>query len=151
MEHQIDQIAASSTETLTPSLTKQTYHEGKIVAFTITDMHRATIDDWSKAATRALEDWPTALPFLSLQDFSTIDNFSFSPYIRQKSEEMVTPRPDIRGRTAIVLKKSFGARLVQVFLLAKKNKLRQRQLFFSREEALKWLAEWLDPANVPSD
>lgn len=150
MERTNSQNMTSSVETVALGVTQESFHDGKILVFTVADIRRETVDAWSSTALKTLEAWPSDEPFLTIQDFSGVDNFSFTPYIREKSEQMVTPRPEIQGRTAVVVKKSFGARLVQVFLLAKKNALRQRKLFFSRDEAMKWLEEWLDPTNVPS-
>ena len=150
MEQQKTNTLSSTKVQVTPAVLKETFQDGKILAFTVSSIRRETIDAWVDSAVKELVNWKDGLPFLTLQDFSSVSNFSFTPYMRQRSDEMVKPRPDIIGRTAVVLQKGFSARLVQVFLLAKKDKFRQRRLFFSREAAMNWLEEWLDLSNIPS-
>ena len=145
-----DSTATTSTRPeLDENITREFLKDDRIVAFTIASITRDTLDKWAAAAAYELENWADELPFLNLQDFTTCKNFSFSPYLRAKSEEITVPRPDKIGRTAVVIPRSISAQIVRVFLLAKKNRLRQRQVFFNREDGIKWLEEWLDLSKVP--
>ncbi len=143
-------IQQVSKPELDAHLTRTFLSDERIVAFTISSMNRATLDKWAAAAAFELEHWNENLPFLNLQDFSACQNFSFTPYLRQKSEEITTGRPDKIGRTAVVIQKSLNSQIVRMFLLAKKDMYRQRQIFFKREDALRWLEDWLNLDNVPT-
>lgn len=128
---------------LAEGLYKEALHDERIVAYTITNLHRETIDLWANDARQVFEAWPTQWPFLNLQDFSANKNFTVTPYLKKRAEELTSTRPDFIGRTAVIVPKSFIAQAARLFLAALKNKKRQRQIFFTREDGLAWLQEWL--------
>ena len=141
----------SAQQKLSEHVTTKHVHDGKIIIYEVTDVRRESVDVWAKVAHDTLVNWSPDYPYLNLQDFSGVENFAMTPYVRQRAEELMEPRPELSGRTAIVLKKSLGSRIVSMFIRAKRvKKARQRRLFFTQEEALAWLEEWLDPANIPS-
>ncbi len=146
----MDKVQKSSKPALNEHLSREFLRDGRIVAFKIRSLDRETLDTWATAAAFELEHWDEKLPFLNLQDFSDCKNFSFTPYLRQKSEEITSVQPDKTGRTAVVIPKSLSAYVVCMFFIAKRDLYRQRQVFFSREEAVRWLEEWLNLDNVPT-
>lgn len=133
-------------------LTRSFLSDGRIVAFSIGSMSRDTLTKWSAAAGHEINNWDPTLPFLNLQDFSACPNFSFTPFLRQKSEEITSLNPNKPGRTAVIIPKSISTQIVRMFLLAsgRSGQHRQRQVFFTQEDGLKWLEEWLDLSKVPA-
>lgn len=143
--------SSSAVQKLSEHVATKYVYDGKIIIYEVTDVRRESVDVWAKVAHDTLVNWSPDYPYLNLQDFSGVDNFAMTPYVRLRAEELMEPRPELLGRTAIVLKKSLGSRIVSMFIRAKKvKKARQRRLFFTQEDALAWLEEWLDPANIPS-
>lgn len=129
-------------ERLSPALTREWVADRKIVVFRLEDITRETIDKWAVEATNSLLEWPSDQPFLSLQDFSKVYHLTITPYLSKKSKELVALRPEIPGRTAIVLPpRFFMLPIIQGFVLAlaRSHKHRERRLFTSETEALLWL------------
>lgn len=117
--------------------------DGRIVILTVNDTSMETLDTWAKTVQNTILAWPSDQPYLLVHDYSQVD-LLLSTYIRRKSEELAQLRPELKGKVAIIFKKSVMAHLAQVALNTLWNKgyqARQRKVFFQREEALQWLME----------
>lgn len=134
---------------VTPQVSRQWLYKGRIVVLTPLDMKRETIDVWAAELQRLFNAWPAELPFLNVHDLSKVENFALTPYIRSKVEPIMQSRPEIATRSAAIVPRGFGVRVVRLFFnsVAVRNPRRQRNLFFSLEEGIKWVAEWLDPTK----
>jgi hypothetical protein len=120
-------------------------YDERILMFTLNNMHREVIDRWAQEATDWLRNCPDEIPFLTLVDLSA-PNMTATPYLRERSSEMIRVRPEKAGRTAIVLPYSITTRAMQgLFILINRlNQHRRRKIFLKRDEAIAWLAETLN-------
>ena len=134
----------SRIEQLTPELTREYLLDGCIIAFQLNNMDWRTTDAWYEANKAALEKWPADRPILMLQDIA-IHEAMPSSYFRTRSSELVKMRPDVHGRNAVVIHRSLTTQALRgLFIIVNRaSGLRQRRLFFSREDAIRWLEEAL--------
>lgn len=134
-----------------PGLTFERLRDGAIIAFTITEMSRDMIDAWANSAVSHLNEWPTGKPFLNLQDFSQIESFTITPYFRERVKDITGPRPEINGRTAVIVPRNFTMHVVRMFtrlLPSMGRSSRERDIFFEREKGMAWLEEMLDDSET---
>lgn len=137
-----------------PGLFFDEYHDKQIIAYTLTVVSRDVIDKWAESAVSHLLAWPEDKPFLNLQDFSNASFFMLTSYIRKKADEITSPRPEVKGRTAVVVQRNFASQIVVMFLRALPTKgsgSRERETFFVREDALKWLEEKISQKEVKAE
>lgn len=130
-------------EVVAPGVFRHWLHNGGIVVFTLQNVSRETLDAWAKATKECVEQWPVDRPFLNVHNFQPVPNMSFTPYLRQKSGELVQLEPHKVGRTAIVIPKTFIFRAVALFLNRTNTRItvRQRRMFFLETEAVAWAEE----------
>lgn len=134
------------TEEINENFTLEWSHDGQIVIFHVTSIHRAMVDTWADKYIELLTDWESEGPFLTLHDFLYADSIIMTPHMRRRSQEFVNLRPDVATRTAIVMPKSLFSNATRIFIqsLPQPNPNRIRKIFFSTEEALTWLEEDLE-------
>lgn len=137
---------AAYTETISNSLELHWFHERRIFIFSLQDISRDTIDQWTILLATFKDEWPLDQPFLTMADFSHVKNFTLTPYIRAKIEPIMQSHADKAGRTAVVVPKIFTAQAVEMFMLSSpiRQEHRQRQLFYTVAEGLSWLEEGLN-------
>ncbi|MCC7447818.1 MAG: hypothetical protein IT324_10390 [Anaerolineae bacterium] len=131
-----------NVEQFGPYLTREWLDDRQIILYTATSVSRDVIDQWVESIRGLRADWPPDRPFLNLYDLSSTDT-SLTPYIRQRFQELMQEYHAYHGRTAIVIKKSFLAQLLQMFLDSQPKGPRQRKIFFNRDQGLQWLRQAL--------
>lgn len=129
----------TALEYIAPGVSRCWLDEGKIVWFTLESIDRKVIDAWVSAVEEVFKDWPTDLPFLTVQDFSRCEGLALTSYIRKKGEYLASLRPELSGRNALVLRRSVVAQAVKLLLIQMNDKRRERRMFFSAQEAIEWL------------
>ena len=143
----IDQLPppapTSEVEQIAQNLFREWAFDRQIVIYTVRDISRDTIDAWSRLILDTIEAWPVGQPFLALFDLS-FPEASLTPYVRDRLGEVMDSQHDLRGRTALVMRKGFLVSLIQIYLRNRRPGKRQRQIFFSRVEGLAWLAQVLE-------
>ncbi|MCC7449677.1 MAG: hypothetical protein IT324_19820 [Anaerolineae bacterium] len=125
-------------EQLSPTLSREWIADGHIVVYTLQDGTRTTIDRWVKAFTADIAAWPEDRPFLVIHDFSA-RQVTTTPYGREGGDKLVNVRPEVKGRVAVLLPKTIAAHLIRLFLDQHTKGGRERRIFTSREDAIKWL------------
>ncbi len=113
-------------------------HDGKIFAIAVKEGTRLALDAWYNQVAEVVRQWPASQPLLLLHDFSQT-NASMTPYARARSQELMELRPELGGRSAVILARTPFWSLVQLLLRSQRSGLRARQVFFSRQEGLTWL------------
>ena len=103
---------------------------------------RAAVDVWYEAFKADILAWPGDRPFLVIHDL-THKNVALTPYARKRVQEMVFLRPELEGRSALILRSTFASHLIELFLRQQKQTPRVRRAFFSREKAIDWVKEKL--------
>lgn len=124
-------------------LQQEWFENNKIAILTLHNTNMETLELWSKTTQQIISNWPANTPYRILHDYSRVD-IILSPYMRRKSEEIMQARPDLSGKAGLVLKRSVVAHLAQTIfntIWKKGYQSRQRKIFFSREDGLKWLQE----------
>ena len=129
-------------EQLSAGITLERLHDGQILVFTITDVSRMTLDSWVNAIKSNTAGWRDDQKYFALNHFDG-KNVSLTPYLRAKIEELADWRPAQRGCVAMVLPRTFFAKLMTLFLPAMKSQNIQSRLFFTRDEGLAWLEKSL--------
>ncbi len=131
-------------ESLTPGVTCEWLDDRQIVVYTIATVARTAIDVLLERMKAVLRDWPTDRPYLALYTLGTSSPSQPggpTPYIRERFREVPQMRPEIEAHIAIISTRSFQGQLVRLYTQARGNAAR---IFFSREEGLAWLREFLD-------
>ncbi|PJF20882.1 MAG: hypothetical protein CUN56_13940, partial [Phototrophicales bacterium] len=97
------------------------------------------VNAWAQHIKDLITGWEdTNKPYLVLYDF-TDPKVSFTPYVREKSAELTTLRPEVTGRIAVVLSRGAINFLVMLFAQLRPRAARQIKIFFDKESALAWL------------
>src|SRR5262249_33856073 len=131
--------ASGPVEQLSSGLTREWIHDGQIVVFTVKDVRRETLDNWTAAFKEAINNWPADRLFRVIQDLRLAGGIT--PYGRARGQEMFHTRPEVRVWSALVLPTTFANNLIRLFVRAHRSPdgTRVREFFNTREEALAWL------------
>ncbi len=134
-------IHSDHVEQLSQAVTREWLCDGQIVAYTVTDARRESVDAWVNAFKEDIMNWPLDRPFRVLHDLSARGAVS-TPYARMRAQEVVAVRPEVKGRAALVLSGSLVNSLIHVWLNRQSEKTpRIRKTFLTREQAIAWLLD----------
>ncbi|MCC7445815.1 MAG: hypothetical protein IT324_00290 [Anaerolineae bacterium] len=125
---------------LAPGVTLEWLADGQIVAITSENSSREAVDAWADRLTELIKTWPTNRPMLVLADVSGGKNAQ-TPYLRSRASALMKVRPDVTLVTAMVVRHSILAQLIQIGLRAGRGGKARVQMFFSRQSAINWLME----------
>lgn len=116
--------------------------DGQIVIFRLTNMTRKTLDVWYEACQSYMRQClDEQRPSLILQDYSS-PNMALTPYFGHHGQLLTNSYPELSGRTAILLPSSLEAHRLRLYLMKSVNKnTRQRNIFATQGEALRWLKQ----------
>lgn len=136
----------ANIEKIGDGVTLNWLHDKKMMIFTVSDSHRATVDLFIDKYIALLRIWPPEQPFLI--GLATLhDDASVTPYIRERTQAVidVAKERDITGRFALVLKRNFFLRLVRVFMQMNRQQGGPLEtcIFFTQPEAVAWLEKAL--------
>ncbi len=122
---------------VTNGLTLQQIHNGRIHIWTASQSTKDVVDAWYQSSRETLENWEdTSRPYLVLLDMSRV---ILTPYNRKRAEALAEVRPDVGGRTAVVIAASTMGHMTRLFVNKTLQKTRERRVFFTREDAIRWL------------
>ena len=134
-------------QVVAPGVTFEWTHEGRIVLFRLTTIARDSLDAYAEHYIRAVGDASATQPFLAMVDFSH-DEMSFTPYLRQKINEMEAAVPgDVPGKLALLMENTMRSQVFRLIMRAfeapRMKKQFQRQIFLNEADAIKWLEQGL--------
>jgi hypothetical protein len=135
--------STAEVEQITPYLFREWAYDRQIVIYTVRDISRDTVETWVKSLQDTLETWPAGQPFLALFDLNFLEA-SLTPLIRDRLGGVMDSQHDLKGRSVLLMRKGFLVNLARLYLRNRRPGTRQRQIFFSRDEGLAWLAQELD-------
>ena len=98
------------------------------------------IETWFQRCQKDIDAWDSEQPLLLLLDMSRV---ILTPFGRSKAGELANVRPELGGRTAVVIAASTMGHLTRLFVNHSLHGTRQRRVFFSRDDAQTWLEESL--------
>jgi hypothetical protein len=145
----------ASAYPITPELHVVRHHEGRVLAFQVTALNRATIERWSEFVVTTLRQWPEDRPYLALHDLSArkvalsyativkqnILKLGLTDAGQQQINQIIDARPTFVARVALVFNTEFSGHLGQ-FMIAQKaggNPAVQYKTFFEVTDAMAWL------------
>lgn len=124
-----------------PGLTVERLYRGRITIVTADSADGEAIETGFDIVMNEIENWPdTTVPYLLLLDMSRV---MLTPFVRRKALELSQIRPEVTGRTAIIISASTIGHLIRVFVSNSLEGSRERRVFFSREDGQAWLEELL--------
>ena len=137
-------IENSPVEEICPGLTRQWIRDRRIVVFKLTNSSRELTDAWFAAVVETYKQCPPGQSYLCLQDLSQ-GNLTITPYGRQRTSELSSLYPELRGRTAVLVSKSLMGQMMKglLRLIGNRETGRNRRIFFHKDEALRWLEDGL--------
>lgn len=124
---------------LSGGLIMERLEPGPVVIFTLSDMRRDTVDAWIDACLAEMRACVKAgRPLRVVQDLSHPAAIH-TPYSQKRGLEVTEAYPELGGRVAFVLAESLEATRTQLYIRGQPHRYRQRDVFFSREEAIAWV------------
>jgi hypothetical protein len=138
-------VATEQVEKISEVLTRRWLMDGRIVVYEwhTSYLSRGIVDHIAETIFETMKHWLPSRPYLALQIF-TQGSVMFTPYSRQRTEEIAKGFPSLRGRVATVTPPTPITRISQGWLdtlqRSQQTNLPHR-LFFSESEALEWLRE----------
>ncbi len=134
----------SPLEALAAGVTKQWLFGKRILALTGRSPTREAVDAWIAAFKIELAACPPERPFLVLIDFSSREA-GMSPYSRQRGQDLINEVNAMHrdGAVALITPRSIVGQAVQMFFRLQRRSTMPTQVFFHREDGLKWLKERL--------
>lgn len=113
--------------------------DGKVAILDIVTFDNEAIDAWA-AAMKALRDsWDPNEPLLILHMTTLV---RFTPYLRQRAEEVIQSTAHLPGAYAFVLGDRAFGQIIRLFLTASQivaKSSRPGRTFITREDAIAWL------------
>ena len=133
---------SSVSQQVSSGVCREWLYDGRIVVYTLANVHRSTIDNWFDAFKADILEWPSDQTFLVMHDLSS-NRLDATPYARHRAHELSTLRPELHGKAAIVLPHTIAAAMIEVFVRVTQSKgtARVQRVFTSRDTAMAWLLE----------
>lgn len=140
------QLASAQIDYSSDVVTRQRIQDGKIVVleFDTPYLSCRIVDEIVNVIIDTMRNWTPKRPYLALQIFNK--GVMMTPYARQRTEEVVSMFPHLKGRVATVIHPVTSASVTQSWLdniLSVQQPAFAHRIFFTREEALNWLTELL--------
>jgi hypothetical protein len=124
----------------TTGYSKEWLAEGQILCYRFHDVRHETVDEWSVDLTNEVLSWSADKRLRLIYD---IRQSGVSTYALNRARKHSNLRPDVSGRTAIIV--NIGSplitQLVGVPIRGLSNRDRQRSVFANEERAVAWLLE----------
>ncbi len=127
---------------IAPGLIREERHGGRIVILRIATVSREIIDIAYETVLQLQEQCGEESPLLLVYDV-TPKNMTITPYVRTFVSRLNAANPHVRGRVAVVLPKSPTTAIMKLFVAFLPSPNRPKQVFFSLDEAVRWLEELL--------
>lgn len=128
---------------LLPGLTIESLLDDQIICMTITNSTREVIDKFVEAIKDIQQDWPSDRIAYFIFDFSGSFAGFNTPYGRERVNELLKWRTDIKSYGAMIMPKTFLLQIARTVLKNMRRSNSLNQIFFTREDALIWLTKQL--------
>lgn len=132
-------------ETPTSLITRERLYDGQIIAYTIPDTSRKTIDAWGNSVLEGIRRKHAGRLIYALHDFSSHLNV-LTPHVYQWQDRLTHVTGNAPGYVAIILPRTTFARVAKLLIAARPPTLNPNlkiEIFYTRDEALAWLVHLL--------
>lgn len=127
-------------------LNREWHLDRQIVVYKLFACTRDAIDAWIECARETLDAWEDEKPYLAMHDISHPD-VTLTPYARKRTREEVARLPERKNwRSATVTRRDVTGTVMKMYVMVefyRTHPVLERQIFFNREDAFKWLTELL--------
>lgn len=129
--------------------TREWLVNGRILCYRFHDANHENADAWYHDIAALLRDWSDERPLLLLLDMQLHARLIGS-YALMRSRQVGNMRPDVKGRTAVVVSNPLLAQVISAFIRSGVGTLkRQRKLFSDEPSAIAWLLD--NDVSSPDD
>ncbi len=157
MELQLDNVVVSAApadgwiERVLPGVTLEWVHDRQMALLRLTSISFEAVDAWVDTILQLLAHQSDDHPYLVVYDLSD-PQVTLTPYVRARTQEVARAFPEIKGRVAVLSPRGGAGRLLKLFVnqVMRIDRGRQMQVFFTRENAVAWLAELLPTPPIPA-
>ena len=119
---------------------KEWMEDGRIIVYRFFSTGAEAAELWFKEITSLFDNWGDEGPLLLLIDLSQPDN-RLSAEMLRSAREASQERPDVPGKTALVIDSSEPSQNVKVLVDRVLAETRERRIFSQETEAVAWLLE----------
>jgi hypothetical protein len=123
---------------IAPDITLQWLHNQRIAVFTVRTLAPVHLSVLTAKIQQLMDDCPLDRPFLCVQDYN-FKEANVSPSVRQQAVELAKYCPELMTYTAMVIPKTFDAKIIESSIKLISSKQRELQIFFTVTEAIAWL------------
>lgn len=136
----------STVDQLTPTVWRQYFCHGYVVAFRVFDARRTTIDVWIEAcAAEMYHCTRDERPLRIVQDLRSPD-FAQTPYSKERGAELTSGFAELPGRVAMVVPASPELHRIRHFTRRiADQQTRERDVFTDPLDALQWVVKGVPP------
>ena len=120
--------------------TKELLADGRIVSYNFTSTGSEAADAWLTELTDLFSSWDNSKPLLLLVDLCGANNV-LSAEMMRTSRTASFERPDVPGKTAVVVDSREPSQNVKALLNHALADTRERQMFTNQDDAVAWLLQ----------
>jgi hypothetical protein len=136
-------------EEIAPGILQEWLYDDRIVAFTIQNISRSSIDAYIEASLQIIRTWPKDRDYLVINTGSP--RIIITPYLHRRAEELgyMATKRGLRGKNALVTPNK-AANYIARLILREKNPYSPqvtKRVFLDRQSALNWLYPGITPTN----
>jgi len=142
---QIPPAITQGIQTIQDGVRLEWLHNGRIVCFYLDNFNQDAIDTWYNTIETVVLSWDTQYPLLSMTIYQSPHVF-ITPYLREKSRQMVKTFPYLPGRTALIVQNKLMVTFARAFMRtvnALNNQKHPTLVFHDYAKGLSWLEETL--------
>lgn len=138
-------MTPNTLEHLSGDVTREYWHENKLVAYTLEDSGKIVTDTWADHLLEEMRGWDRQIPYLCLQDFTQAGT---NPYMQDRAAALFERIPtDLHVKFAVITSHSAVGMFWVTFLktMARQYPLlkMEYQVFSQRDEGLLWLEQFV--------
>jgi hypothetical protein len=119
---------------------KESLVDGKIVSYSFVSTGSEAAEKWYTEIVNLFSSWDNRIPLLLLVDLCQANNL-LSAEMMKTAREASRERPDVPGKTAVVVDSHESSLNVKALLDHVLAETRPRRLFSNHDEAIAWLLE----------
>jgi hypothetical protein len=128
---------------IAPNLRYEWLAEGRIIVYQFGNHEAKPLGLMMDFILQTMQEWDRSKPYLSIYEAS-MPMVMFTPYARQRLNEISAAAPDLKGRSAGVIPYPRLQHLLRLYTVLKGQENRAKRMFTNRQEAVRWLLAYAD-------